>query len=189
MTGFWRRGQDTFYFSLLEIPGTGQALICSQGLCTYCSLCLGLSSPYIFQDWSFLIPHIYGTFLRSLSLTAWFKSGSSSHFLFSNAYLFSFLVHTTTCKYTLLVCLSFLPILSCKFHLCLVYHWTLTAHHTVAMWFSQGSVKEHTSCTSVGFIRKNWLLPSEGCWGSSEICKVGRQTGKAQLGTKAAALK
>lgn len=119
----------------------------------------------------------------------WFKSGSSSHFLFSNAYLFSFLVHTTTCKYTLLVCLSFLPILSCKFHLCLVYHWALTAHHTVAMWFSQGSVKEHTSYTCVGFIGKNWLMPSEGCWGSSEICKVGRQTGKAQSDTKAAALK
>lgn len=127
-------------------------LICSQALCTYGSLCLGLYSPYIFQDWSFLTPHTYITFLRSLSLITWFKSGSSSHFLLSNTYLFYFLVHTTTCKYTLLVRLSLLPILSCKFHLCLVCRWALTAHHSVALWSSQGSVEEHTSYMGVRLI-------------------------------------
>ena len=144
-------------------------------------------SRLILPHTSYLTPSV--SFLKSLSLITWFKSGSSSNFLFSSAYLFSFLVHTTPCKYTLLVHLSFLPILSYKFHVCFVYRWTLSAHNKVAMWFSQGSAKEHTSYTCVRFIGENCLMPSEGCWGSSEIRKVGRQTAKAQPGTKAAALK
>lgn len=88
VTGFWRRGQDTFYFSLLEIPGTGHSFAPKPFVHTVPLALDCIRLTFFKTDPSSHLTHI--TFLRSLSLINWFKSGSSSHFLLSNTYLFYF---------------------------------------------------------------------------------------------------
>lgn len=66
--------------NLLVIPGRRPALICSQGLCTYCLFPLPMTLSAFFEPDTVSHFSLYITSLERPSLTTWFKLGPFYNF-------------------------------------------------------------------------------------------------------------
>lgn len=129
--------------NLLVIPGRGPALICSQGLCTYCLFPLPMTLSAFFEPDTISHFSLYITSLERPSLTTWFKLGPFYNF-HSITCLFSFLVHTTW-KYKQLTYLLFLPTLNCNSTFVLL---NTELHHTCNHTYMYHIIHMGVSCVS-----------------------------------------